>query len=107
MSDLPQPADRRQLRVSDADREQAAEVLRQAAGDGRITFDELDQAPHWWQMPEGSPISPRFGWWELPAGGPIEPLAQTVIEAIRELALPAIQRELARPLDARWAPEPS
>jgi hypothetical protein len=42
MSDLPQP-DRRQLRVSDADREQAAEVLRQAAGDGRITFDELDQ----------------------------------------------------------------
>ena len=43
MSNLPQPADRRQLRVSDADREQAAEVLRQAAGDGRITFDELDQ----------------------------------------------------------------
>jgi Domain of unknown function (DUF1707)/Cell wall-active antibiotics response 4TMS YvqF len=42
MSDLPQP-DRRQLRVSDADREQAAEVLRQAAGDGRITLDELDQ----------------------------------------------------------------
>ena len=31
------------IRVSDADREQAAEVLRQAAGDGRITFDELDQ----------------------------------------------------------------
>src|SRR5580692_5178271 len=43
MSELPQPADRRQLRVSDADREQAAEVLRQAAGDGRITFDELYQ----------------------------------------------------------------
>jgi hypothetical protein len=43
MSDLPQPADRRLLRVSDADREQAAEVLRQAAGDGRISFDELDQ----------------------------------------------------------------
>jgi hypothetical protein len=43
MSELPQPADRRQLRVSDADREQAAEVLRQAAGDGRITFEELDQ----------------------------------------------------------------
>ena len=43
MSNLPQPADRRHLRVSDADREQAAELLRQAAGDGRITFDELDQ----------------------------------------------------------------
>ena len=43
MSNLPQPADRNHLRVSDADREQAAELLRQAAGDGRITFDELDQ----------------------------------------------------------------
>lgn len=43
MSNLPQPADRRHLRVSDADREQAADLLRQAAGDGRITFDELDQ----------------------------------------------------------------
>jgi hypothetical protein len=43
MSNLPQPADRRHLRVSDADREQTADLLRQAAGDGRITFDELDQ----------------------------------------------------------------
>ncbi|HUY49215.1 MAG TPA: DUF1707 domain-containing protein [Streptosporangiaceae bacterium] len=43
MSDLPEPADRRHLRVSDADREQAADVLRKAAGDGRITFDELDE----------------------------------------------------------------
>lgn len=29
--------------MSDADREQAAETLRQAAGDGRITFEELDE----------------------------------------------------------------
>jgi DUF1707 SHOCT-like domain len=36
------PADRRNLRVSDAEREHAAEVLRRAAGDGRITFEELD-----------------------------------------------------------------
>jgi hypothetical protein len=43
MSNLPQPADRRHLRVSDADREQTAELLRQAAGDGRITIDELDE----------------------------------------------------------------
>ncbi len=43
MNNLPQPADRRHLRVSDADREQTADLLRQAAGDGRITFDELDQ----------------------------------------------------------------
>ncbi len=31
------------LRVSDADRHQVAEVLRHAAGEGRIDFDELDQ----------------------------------------------------------------
>ena len=43
MSNVPEPASRHHLRVSDADREQAAEVLRKAAGDGRITFDELDE----------------------------------------------------------------
>jgi len=31
------------MRVSDADRDQVAEVLREAAGQGRLTFDELDQ----------------------------------------------------------------
>jgi len=31
-----------QLRASDADRELAAEILRRAAGDGRLTIDELD-----------------------------------------------------------------
>ena len=31
------------LRISDADRHQVAEVLRQAAGEGRIDLDELDQ----------------------------------------------------------------
>jgi hypothetical protein len=37
------PADRRHLRVSDADRDQVAEALREAAGQGRLTLDELDQ----------------------------------------------------------------
>ena len=43
MSNPPLPADRRHLRVSDADRDQVAEVLRDAAGQGRLTLDELDQ----------------------------------------------------------------
>jgi hypothetical protein len=43
MSELPEPADRSLMRVSDADREQAAEVLREAAGQGRISMDELDE----------------------------------------------------------------
>jgi hypothetical protein len=32
-----------QLRISDAERHQVAEILRQAAGDGRIDLDELDE----------------------------------------------------------------
>ncbi len=31
------------MRVSDADRHRASEVLREAAGDGRLDFDELDE----------------------------------------------------------------
>jgi hypothetical protein len=42
MSDLPVPDDRQLMRVSDAEREQVAERLREAAGQGRITLDELD-----------------------------------------------------------------
>ncbi len=43
MSDPNVPADPRRLRVADADRDRAAELLRQAAAEGRITFDELDE----------------------------------------------------------------
>ena len=32
-----------QLRISDDDRHKVAEVLREAAGEGRIDFEELDQ----------------------------------------------------------------
>jgi hypothetical protein len=42
MGDLPVPDDRNLLRASDADREQVTEMLREAAGHGRITLDELD-----------------------------------------------------------------
>src|ERR1700712_3374057 len=37
------PQDPAQLRISDSDRHQVAEVLREAAGEGRIDFEELDQ----------------------------------------------------------------
>jgi uncharacterized protein DUF1707/cell wall-active antibiotic response 4TMS protein YvqF len=42
VSHLPSPDERHLLRVSDADREQVTERLREAAGQGRITMDELD-----------------------------------------------------------------
>ena len=38
---VPEPG--HHLRASDADRERVAEVLRQAAGEGRLTLEELDQ----------------------------------------------------------------
>ena len=38
-----QPHDASQLRISDDDRHRVAEVLRHAAGEGRIDFEELDQ----------------------------------------------------------------
>ncbi|MGH1564222.1 DUF1707 SHOCT-like domain-containing protein [Mumia sp. DW29H23] len=41
---MEQPEDAtRRMRVSDADREHVAEILRAAAGDGRIDVDELDE----------------------------------------------------------------
>jgi len=43
MSSSPAVPDRGNLRASDADRERVAEILRQAAGDGRLTLEELDE----------------------------------------------------------------
>ena len=43
MTDQPVPADPRQMRVADTDRDHTAEVLRRAAAEGRISFDELDE----------------------------------------------------------------
>jgi hypothetical protein len=43
MSSPPAVPDPRDLRASDADRERVANVLREAAGDGRLTMDELDE----------------------------------------------------------------
>ena len=43
MSSSPAVPDPRNLRASDADRERIANVLREAAGDGRLTMDELDE----------------------------------------------------------------
>jgi uncharacterized membrane protein len=43
MSDLEPSNDPARLRISDADRHRVAEVLREAAGDGRIDLAELDE----------------------------------------------------------------
>jgi len=43
MSSSPAVPEPRNMRASDADRERVANVLRDAAGDGRLTMDELDE----------------------------------------------------------------
>ena len=43
MSSPPAVPDRGNLRASDTDRERVAEILREAAGDGRLTLEELDE----------------------------------------------------------------
>ena len=43
MNSSPAVPDPRHLRASDADRERTANVLREAAGDGRLTMAELDE----------------------------------------------------------------
>lgn len=40
---VPEHPDPAQLRISDADRHQVAEVLREAAGEGRLDMEELDE----------------------------------------------------------------
>lgn len=43
MTDVAQPDDRHRLRASDEDRHRAAEFLREAAGEGRLSLEELDE----------------------------------------------------------------
>jgi uncharacterized protein DUF1707 len=43
MSSQPAVPDKGSLRASDADRERVAEILREAAGDGRLSLEELDE----------------------------------------------------------------
>lgn len=43
MTNVPEPVDPRTLRVSDAERDRVADVLREAVSQGRISFEELDE----------------------------------------------------------------
>jgi hypothetical protein len=43
MSSLPEPVSPQQIRISDADRERVAKLLRDAAADGRLDLPELDE----------------------------------------------------------------
>ena len=52
------PHDPSQMRISDADRQRVADVLRDAAGEGRIDLDELEERLELtWQAPETGPVA--------------------------------------------------
>src|SRR3954463_10178661 len=84
------PADPARLRISDAERHQVAEILREAAGEGRLDLDELDQRlpgpqtppthpPPWPRPPPPSPHPPPRGRW--PSRPPRRPRWSRVLTA--------------------------
>jgi Domain of unknown function (DUF1707) len=74
-------SDRPSLRASDQDRERVAEVLRNAAAEGRLTFDELDERLSLvWAAKTYSDLEPVTE--DLPHAGPVPPPAAEVTPAV-------------------------
>ena len=68
------PHDPSQMRISDADRQRVADVLRDAAGDGRIDLDELEERLELtWQAKTYGELVPIT--LDLQATGPVTPPA--------------------------------
>jgi hypothetical protein len=69
------------MRVSDAERDQVAEILREAAAEGRITFDELDERLDGTYAAKTyadlEPITADLPGWSV-TGGPAAPPPQVV-----------------------------
>jgi hypothetical protein len=102
MSDQPVPTDPSRLRAADADRDRAAEMLRRAAAEGRITFDELDErigqayaAKTFADLEAltsdlpgpgvGTPVParPRYQPPEVPAGTPASPFSLAIMSGAK------------------------
>jgi hypothetical protein len=68
------PHDPSMMRISDADRQRVADVLRDAAGDGRLDFDELEERlERTWQAKTYGELVPIT--LDLQATGPVTPPA--------------------------------
>lgn len=68
------PHDPSQMRISDADRQRVADVLRDAAAEGRIDLDELEERLELaWQAKTYGELVPITG--DLHAAGPVPPPA--------------------------------
>ena len=81
------PPDPSQMRISDADRQRVADVLRDAAGEGRIDLDELEERLELtWQAKTYGELVPIT--LDLQAPGPIAPPASAPVR--RTSHLPAV-----------------
>jgi len=100
VTNVPIPADHGRLRVSDADREQAAEILREAAGDGRLTLEELDQRlDQAYAAKTYAELEPVIR--DLPIAGRVAPMAASRFPAERLGGAPASTFSLAIMSEAR------
>ncbi|WP_210648991.1 DUF1707 domain-containing protein [Nocardioides sp. SYSU D00065] len=74
MGEMERPYDPSQMRISDADRQRVADVLRDAAGDGRLDLDELEERlERTWQAKTYGDLVPITV--DLQAPGPVAPHA--------------------------------
>lgn len=81
------PPDPSQMRISDADRQRVADVLRDAAGDGRLDFDELEERlEQTWQAKTYGELVPIT--LDLQATGPVVPPAAPPVR--RTSSVPAV-----------------
>ena len=72
------PPDPSQMRISDADRQRVADVLRDAAGEGRIDLDELEERLELtWQAKTYGELVPIT--LDLQAAGPVAPPAASPV----------------------------
>lgn len=82
------PHDPSQMRISDADRQRVADVLRDAAGDGRIDLDELEERLELtWQAKTYGELVPIT--LDLQATGPVTPPAAAPVRRTPS-AVPAV-----------------
>ena len=74
------PHDPSQMRISDADRQRVADVLRDAAGDGRLDLEELDERLEltWAAKTYGDLVPITL---DLQATGPVAPPAAAPVLA--------------------------
>ena len=83
------PPDPSRMRISDADRQRVADVLRDAAGDGRLDLDELEERLELtWQAKTYGELVPIT--LDLQAAGPGAPPAASPVRTASSCSWPYV-----------------